>query len=135
VIYSLLRSTSAVALRWYYADVTIVGSERVPATGPMLVAVNHPNALVDVLIVGQAVPRRLMFTAKATLFSNRIAAWLLGVVGVVPLRRASDESGNGPIDPSRNAQVFDAIGEKLAEGNAILIFPEGKSHDEPAMAP
>jgi 1-acyl-sn-glycerol-3-phosphate acyltransferase len=135
VIYSLLRSTSAVALRWYYADVTIVGSERVPATGPLLVAVNHPNALVDVLIVGQAVPRRLMFTAKATLFSNRIAAWLLGVVGVVPLRRASDESGNGPVDPSRNAQVFDAIGEKLAEGNAILIFPEGKSHDEPAMAP
>ncbi|MEO5567986.1 MAG: lysophospholipid acyltransferase family protein [Gemmatimonadaceae bacterium] len=135
MIYPLLRSVAAVALRWYYADVTIVGSERVPTTGPLLVAVNHPNALVDVLVAGQAVPRRLMFTAKATLFANPVAAGLLRQLGVVPLRRASDEAVPGSVDRSRNAQVFDAIADALASHGAILIFPEGKSHDEPAVAP
>lgn len=135
MIYSLLRSAAAVALRWYYADVSIVGSERVPRTGPLLVAVNHPNALVDVLVAGRAVPRRLMFTAKATLFENAVAAATLRWLGVVPLRRASDEAQRGTVDPSRNAQVFDAIAAALAKDQAILIFPEGKSHDEPAMAP
>jgi glycerol-3-phosphate O-acyltransferase/dihydroxyacetone phosphate acyltransferase len=136
VIYSLLRSAAAVALRWYYADVTIVGSERVPTEGPILVVVNHPNALVDVLVTGKAVPRRLMFTAKATLFSNPVAAWLLRTVGVLPLRRASDEAAQGKTaDLARNAQSFDAVADALAQSAAILIFPEGKSHDEPAMAP
>lgn len=135
MIYSLLRTAAAVALRWYYADVTIVGGERVPPTGPLMVAVNHPNALVDVLVAGRAVPRRLRFTAKATLFSNPVGAGILRWLGVVPLRRASDEAGGAGADPSRNAKVFDAIAANLAEARAILIFPEGKSHDEPAMAP
>ena len=136
MIYSLLKSASAIALRWYYADVTIVGGDRIPDGGPLLVAVNHPNALVDVLVAGRAVPRRLMFTAKATLFTNPVGATILRQLGVLPLRRASDEAAkNGPVDPSRNAQAFDAVAEALSRGRAILIFPEGKSHDDPAMAP
>jgi glycerol-3-phosphate O-acyltransferase / dihydroxyacetone phosphate acyltransferase len=136
VIYSLLRSAAGIALRWYYSDVTFVGVERIPVGGPLLVAVNHPNALVDVLVAARAIPRRLQFTAKATLFSNPLATFLLRSVGVLPLRRASDEASLGtPADPSRNAQSFTAVSEALARESAVLIFPEGKSHDEPAMAP
>jgi 1-acyl-sn-glycerol-3-phosphate acyltransferase len=136
VIYSLLKSASSVALRWYYSEVTIIGADRVPERGPMLVAVNHPNALVDVLVAGKAVPRRLMFTAKATLFTNPIAARLLRSLGVLPLRRASDETEPGKaMDRSRNADSFAAVAEALGRSSAILIFPEGKSHDEPALAP
>jgi 1-acyl-sn-glycerol-3-phosphate acyltransferase len=135
VIYSLLRSAAAIALRWYYADVALVGTEKIPGEGPILVVVNHPNALVDVLVAARAVHRRLGFTAKATLFSNRVSAALLRLIGVLPLRRASDEAGVAPADATRNAQSFAAVADALARSAAILIFPEGKSHDDPAMAP
>jgi glycerol-3-phosphate O-acyltransferase/dihydroxyacetone phosphate acyltransferase len=125
-----------VALRWYYSEVTIVGGDRVPERGPMLVAVNHPNALVDVLVAGKAVPRQLMFTAKATLFGNPIGAVLLRSLGVLPLRRASDEAAPvNALDRTRNADSFAAVADALSRAKAILIFPEGKSHDEPALAP
>ena len=136
MIYSLLRSAAGVALRWYYADVTFVGVENIPERGPILVVVNHPNALVDVLVAGRAVQRRLWFTAKATLFSNPLTGVFFRWVGVLPLRRAVDEAGKGePVDPTRNAQSFAAVADAFARSAAVLIFPEGKSHDEPSLAP
>jgi 1-acyl-sn-glycerol-3-phosphate acyltransferase len=136
VIYSLLRSAAGIAVRWYYSDFSVVGADRIPTEGPLLVVVNHPNALVDVLVAARTVPRPLMFTAKATLFENPLGSTLLRIIGVLPLRRASDEASGGvPADPARNARSFDAVADALARSAAVLIFPEGKSHDEPAMAP
>ena len=48
-------------------------------------------ALIDPLLVGTALSRRVMITAKATLFDNPALSPLLRAVGVVPLRRAKDE--------------------------------------------
>ena len=134
MIYSLLRGIAGVALRWYYAAIDVEGVERIPRDGPVLLVVNHPNALVDALVAGWVVPRRLVLTAKATLFQNPLLAAFLGGVGVVPLRRAKDESASA-VDPSRNDDAFRAVHDALARGRAALIFPEGISHDEPRLAP
>ena len=64
--------------------------ERVPVDGPGLLASNHPNALVDALIVGCTLPRPVVLTAKATLLENPVTRLLIRMVGVVPLRRGSD---------------------------------------------
>jgi len=139
VIYGLLRWIAGVALRWYYRDVQVRGIERLPRTGPLLVAPNHPNALVDALLVGRIIPRRLLITAKATLFANPIAAWALRKLGVLPLRRMSDErrriQGGGAASTTRNEDTFRAVLDALAAGGAVLMFPEGKSWDEPYLAP
>jgi 1-acyl-sn-glycerol-3-phosphate acyltransferase len=139
LLYTLLKPVVGVALRWYYQRLTTSGLRRVPRDGPIFLAVNHPNALVDALVVGWSMPRRVHFTAKATIFSNAVAARFFTAVGVVPLRRAADEakasSGDGAIDPSRNAASFDAVARALAEDAAVVVFPEGKSHDDPRLAP
>ena len=106
MLYELLKPVVGVALHWYYRSILTEGIERVPMDGPVFLAVNHPNALVDALVVGYAVPRRVRFTAKATIFGNPLAARFLRTVGVVPLRRASDESQSGApaaTDAERNA--------------------------------
>jgi glycerol-3-phosphate O-acyltransferase/dihydroxyacetone phosphate acyltransferase len=145
MLYTLLRTVSRIALSWLYRDIEVAGRERIPREGPLLVAVNHPNSLIDALVAGCVVPRRLLLTAKATLWENFFFRHLVRRAGIVPMRRASDElSEQQPapggdalrgVDASRNESTFRAILDALARGSAILIFPEGKSHGEPALAP
>ncbi|HEX3867664.1 MAG TPA: lysophospholipid acyltransferase family protein, partial [Gemmatimonadaceae bacterium] len=136
MLYALLRAAARVALRWYYRDIHVEGAERIPRRRPLLLVVNHPNALIDALVIAWAVPRRVLITAKATLFGNPVGAALLRAAGVVPLRRASDEAAPGqPIDAARNVTTFRAVHEALRRGGAVLIFPEGRTHDEPSLAP
>ena len=53
-----------VALDWFYADVVVQGRERLPRSGPLLIVANHPNALVDAMVVAVAAPRRVLLTAS-----------------------------------------------------------------------
>jgi glycerol-3-phosphate O-acyltransferase/dihydroxyacetone phosphate acyltransferase len=135
VIYALMRAIAGIALRWFYRSIDVAGVERIPSRRPLLLVVNHPNALVDALIVGWVVPRRVLITAKATIFQHPIAGALLRWVGVVPLRRASDEPSSGGLDAARNRATFRAVQAALQRGGAVLIFPEGRSTDAPSLGP
>jgi 1-acyl-sn-glycerol-3-phosphate acyltransferase len=163
MLYRVLRWAGGVALHWYYREVTIEGLEHVPADAPLLVVSNHPNQLVDALLVGTSLQRDVLFTGKAILLDHPAMAFLMRRLPFVPLRRAHDErkkakergpgSGvRGPEskvsttarvpepgtpnpDPARNATSFAAIHDALAARQAVLIFPEGISHHEPQLAP
>lgn len=136
-LYRLLRAMARVALSWYYGSVEVSGLERVPLHGPVFLAGNHPNALIDALVIGVLVPRRLRILAKATLFAHPLAARLLHGLGVIPLQRAKDvAAADAPTpDVDRNADAFAAVTRALGDGAAVLIFPEGISHDAPQLAP
>lgn len=138
MIYHGLRWVNGIALHWFYRDIRVTGRNRIPVSAPLLIAVNHQNALVDSLIVGWVVPRRIVMTAKATLLNNPLIALVFRVLGVVPLRRVSDEAreSNGPpVDRSRNSGAFEEILNLLGKSGAVLIFPEGKSHNEAGLEP
>lgn len=122
-----------IALHWFYSDVRIIGADRIPGRGPVLVAMNHQNALVDAILALWIVPRELRITAKATLGDTLPGALMMKAVGIIPLSRASDtSSSSGPI---RNRHSFEEIIEELRRGGAVLVFPEGKSHNDPEIAP
>jgi glycerol-3-phosphate O-acyltransferase/dihydroxyacetone phosphate acyltransferase len=136
MLYRILRATADVALHWYYADVVVQGRERIPQHAPLIITANHPNALVDALIVGTTMRRRVLLTAKATLFENPLLAALLCAVGVVPLRRAKDEPDSaGATSAARNSDAFRLVTQALERQGVVLVFPEGISHDEPTLAP
>src|SRR5256885_8982830 len=108
-MYALLRAIAGVALRWYYRDIQVEGLERIPRRRPLLLVVNHPNALVDALLVGWVMPRRVLITAKSTLFANPVAGALLRFLGVLPFRRTKDEGPGERADPTRNPGTFEAV--------------------------
>ncbi|MEO7218025.1 MAG: 1-acyl-sn-glycerol-3-phosphate acyltransferase [Gemmatimonadaceae bacterium] len=121
------------AIHWFYSDVEVIHAERIPARGPVLIAMNHQNALIDALLALTVIPRDLRITAKATIGESLPGALLMKAVGIIPLQRATDSSGS--TDPIRNRHSFQAMIDELAREGAILVFPEGKSHNDPEVAP
>ncbi|HET9634977.1 MAG TPA: 1-acyl-sn-glycerol-3-phosphate acyltransferase [Gemmatimonadaceae bacterium] len=137
-MYGILRWIAGVALHWFYGDIRVVGAEKIPRNAPLLIAVNHFNALVDSLLIGWLMPRRVVMTAKATLTNNPMIAVLFRALGVVPLRRTVDEkiesNGRNP-SPARNSGAFREMLDVLKRNGAVLIFPEGTSHSNQGMVP
>lgn len=97
----------------------------------MLLVANHPNSLLDPIVVMAAARRDVRFLAKAPLFADPKTAWLMRLGAAIPVYRASDD----PAKMADNAAMFRAVHEALASGDAVGLFPEGISHAAPAMAP
>src|SRR5215813_11167581 len=94
VIAAILRR----AVRIFFRDIEIVGLERVPTGGPLVLVANHVNGIVDPLLVG-LLGLRARFLAKSTLWSNPIIRPLLDLTGGIPVYRHQDAGE----DTSKNA--------------------------------
>jgi glycerol-3-phosphate O-acyltransferase/dihydroxyacetone phosphate acyltransferase len=97
--------------------------------GPLLVTANHPNSLMDAIVLFTVAGRPLRPLAKAPLFDQPVIGHVLRGLGGLPVYRRQDD----PALMERNETTFDAAVEALGAGAAVLIFPEGKSHSEPGL--
>src|SRR5262249_3312351 len=127
--YALVRGLARLLLALFYRRVEVVGADRIPREGALVVAANHHNSVVDALILVAVLPRRLATVANAPLFRPPLIAPFLRLLGALPVHRRQ-EAGD---DPARNAALFAATTETLARGGAILIFPEGRTQPEPVL--
>jgi glycerol-3-phosphate O-acyltransferase/dihydroxyacetone phosphate acyltransferase len=103
----------------------------VPPEGPVLVVANHPNSLLDPMMVVAAARRPLRFLAKAPLFPDPKIGWLVRASGAIPVHRRQD----GPAVGGSNAEMFREVHAALAAGDAVALFPEGISHSASSLAP
>lgn len=121
----LALARRAVAL---YYRVERLGAE-VPARGPVLLLGNHPNGLVDPVLLAGTTRRSVRFLGKAPLFEMPVLGSVMRGLEVLPVYRAQDGA-----DTQDNARTFEAVYAALAAGELVCLFPEGRSHDEPALA-
>src|SRR3954453_9110645 len=91
---------------------TVLGTEKVPTDGPLIVASNH-RRYADPVLVCMAVPRRIQWMGKKELF-------------VFPFERFFYFIGTFPVDREKGgrAALRTALG-LLKEGWALGSFPEG----------
>jgi 1-acyl-sn-glycerol-3-phosphate acyltransferase len=112
-LYRLLRAGCLPLLRSLF-DLTVEGAERLPASGPFILAANHHNYL-DGVVLGAAVPRPIAFLVMPRVYH------------ATPLHPPFHRSV-GSIELSLERPDPGAIKRALRvlqEGGVVGIFPEG----------
>jgi glycerol-3-phosphate O-acyltransferase/dihydroxyacetone phosphate acyltransferase len=137
MLYRFLAWLLRTITRVFFRQIEVVGLEHVPAEGAVLFAGNHPNSLIDPILIITTCGRKVHFAAKQQLFSGWLMRRVLRGLGAVPIQRRVDHDGTpnqestgaapAPVD---NDAAFAAMFDVLGNGGAIGIFPEGLSHDE-----
>jgi len=99
---------------------TIEGREHIPADGLLIVASNHLS-FIDSIVIPLAVPRKVVFLAKAEYWEGRSpAAWprrlFFAAFEAVPVQRAQAEDAQASLDLARGV---------IERGDAFGIYPEG----------
>jgi 1-acyl-sn-glycerol-3-phosphate acyltransferase len=97
--------------RTYRLDIR--GAERVPPTGPAVLASNH-DSLLDIPFLVVSSPRPVWFMAKVELFNGPVASWFFHVLGGFPVRR-----GGYDLQAVRSAL------EVIRRGRLLGMYPEG----------
>lgn len=101
----------------------VIGEERVPTSGPLLVVSNHPGS-ADGLAIAASLPRDDLKI----------------VVSALPFIRSLPNSAQhliytDPLEPHKRMEVVRASVRHLKDGGALLIFPRGKVEPDPAWLP
>jgi glycerol-3-phosphate O-acyltransferase/dihydroxyacetone phosphate acyltransferase len=128
-LYRVGRWILGAALGFYFNRIERFHRERVPASGPVLFTSNHPNSVTDAFVIGASVPRKVNFVATVQLFRFGPLCWLLTRCGVIPINRVKDD----PRAMRSVMDTFEACFRVLERGEAIGIFPEGITHDDPQL--
>ncbi len=100
---------------YYYArfKITVVGRDRVPKEGPVVVCSNHISEY-DPPLVGISVDRDMSFFAKSELFKIPVLGYLISHLNAFPVERGKSD----------RAALKKSI-EVLSKGNMLCMFPEG----------
>jgi len=96
-----------------YLQCRVFHPERIPSSGPVLLAANHVS-FGDPPLIGASVPRAICFLARRSLFEHPRFARLIRSLNAVPV----DRDGGGPAG-------FRTVLELLEQGRVVLLFPEG----------
>jgi len=103
--------------------VRVVGRERVPKTGPYIIAPAH-RSMLDIPLAGAITTRRIRFMGKAPLFRVPVLGTIFRALGGFPVER--DGSDFGPLRDS--LRILDT-------GEPLVVYPEGTRQRGPKIAP
>lgn len=102
--------------------------------GAVLLVLNHPNGLLDAVVVTALLDPPPRFLAKATLWKLAPLRPLLSLFDPIPVARAQD-GNDEKARTEATSKAFRAVHESFAQGHRVGLFPEGISHGNADLAP
>jgi 1-acyl-sn-glycerol-3-phosphate acyltransferase len=129
--FRFVRFYVQLGLYFYAKKIRVVGIKNVPKKGAVLFAVNHPNGLLDPLIVTTNNPRGSYFLVKAAAFKNPIIEKILNSLNLIAIYRMRD----GIDQLAKNEEVFNKCYTIFNRGKSLMIFPEGSDCRDRTIRP
>jgi len=131
LLYFIFKIYIKLGLFFYSKKINVLGKNNIPKKGAVLFAANHPNALIDPLLIATNTTRKTYFLVRAAIFKKKMVASFLNLLGMMPIYRIRD----GLKQLSKNEEIFNACQELLKNNKSLLIFPEGSHSRKRTIRP
>lgn len=129
--YSLLLPVVLFGVRCHYRRFMVRGKENIPWGKPFIIAPCHQNALMDALVILQAMGRKTVFLARADIFQNPVARFFLTWLRISPVYRIRD----GRESLSRNEDIFNTSRQVIEQRVPLCLMAEGTHNDRHQLLP
>lgn len=118
--YRLIRHAVRGVNRAYWR-VEVDGAERVPATGPVILAPVH-RSFVDFFVVSEVTRRKVFYMTKEEMWRSPRLGAAIAALGGFPVNRSGTDR-----------QALERAQAVLQRGDVLILFPEGTRRQGPAV--
>ena len=109
--HSLVRIFASCVFRQRY-HIAVIGFERLPKTGGVLLLGNH-TSWIDGILIQIACPRKVRFVMLRDIYNWWFFKPFLKLLGAIP------------ISPQRHKESLQLVNQALKKGEVVCLFPEG----------
>ena len=110
---------------FFFEKKTTFGREYFDLQRPTIIVSNHPNTLLDPVLIATEVSKQMYFLGNAGLFAHWFSNWFFRTFYCIPIKRKQDNTTNvNNNDSLEQCDIF------LTKGGCLYIAPEGSSWQE-----
>lgn len=133
MLWHILKYYICFTVTAFFRRLQVKGAEHIRVKGPVIIAMNHPNAFMDpVAFTIAAYPPRVMYLARGDVFRPGLVSALLESIGIVPIYRIQDGGKEGL---KKNDETYRRVNSLLNRNQKIIIFAEGLCIQERRLRP
>ena len=129
--YHSVRRIVKTGLFFYSKNIRVSGTENIPKKGAVLFCANHPNGLIDPLMITTNCPRESHYLVRAAAFNNPFVKKVLESLNLMPIYRMRD----GINEVGKNKEIFENCFELFKKGETLLIYPEASHNRKRTIRP
>lgn len=130
-VYAVAKPIVNFTFKLFYNKIYIDGKENIPDDKTTILAPNHQNALMDALAILMTQRGQPVFLARADIFKQKLAAWILEGVNILPVYRERD----GREELGRNQNIFEQAVDVLRDDVILCLMPEGVQTSKRSLLP
>jgi 1-acyl-sn-glycerol-3-phosphate acyltransferase len=132
MLYFFLKPLVKLAIKVYFRNIFLSGLQNLPHQKPFLIAMNHPTAFLEPVIMAANMNKPIHFLARGDHFNKSFYRFLLNQAKMIPVFRQK-ESGFGSL--KNNYDTFFRCYEYISKGELVALFPEGRTEHEKRLRP
>lgn len=133
MLWHILKYYMGFVIAVFFKRATVKNAKNLQVKGPVIIAVNHPNAFMDPIALTTLIyPPRLRYLARGDAFKKGIVTMLLESLGIIPIFRIQDGGKEGL---KKNDETYQRVNSLLKKNKKIIIFAEGLCIQERRLRP
>lgn len=131
MLYYPLKYLCRIGFRFFFRKIYFSNREAIPDDKPVILAVNHPTAFLDPVLIATFVRPGVHFIVRGDIFNSRLVRAILASLKMHPIFRFRDGFSN----LKNNQGTMEICYELLRRKQNILILAEGQTIHEKRLRP